>query len=252
LTRYEFITRFEKEQSFFKKAVIDQKSGETWPYNASTAERKYNRWLTNVIDPGTEDYNIGKEVKPETQTDGTETFTQIEVRQPKDVVSAIYRVRVNGIEYLLSKGTITGYNKFGQIIPAGDHKTVYSYGGRDSYPEMYIETKFNYEMELDEATSRVTNKLQGPGEQVEHFLMLNIPENRKKLWEKRDPAKRCILAVKDSINGEAKECLTFEMFDNDNNFDYIKNMEFLDEKQKAEKLAEFETLQANLIATRKK
>jgi len=251
LTRHEFITRFEKEQSFFKKAMIDEKTKESWPYNPSTAELKYKRWLTNVIDPSTEDYNIGREVIPETQADGTEIFTQIEVKQPKDIVSAIYRVKVNDKEYLLSKGHITGYNQFGQIIPAGVHKTVYSYGGRDSYPEMYIETKFNYEMGMDEATSRVKNQLQGPGEQVEHFLMLNTPGNRKKLWDKRDPAKRCILAVKDSFNGEAKECLTFEMFDT-KDFDYIKNMEFLSEKEKAEKLQEFETLQQNLISTRKK
>jgi hypothetical protein len=252
LTRHEFITRFEKEQSFFKKALFDPKKPEdSYPYNPSTAERVYKRWLTNVVDPGTEDYNVGREVKPETQTDGTEIFTQIEVTQPKDLVNAIYRVKVDDKEYLLSKGRLIGYNQFGQIIPAGDHKTTYPYGGNDSYPEMYIETKFNYEMELDEATSRVTNRLQGPGERIPHFLMLNTPENRKKLWDKRDPTKRCILAVKDSFNGEAKECLTFEMFDT-KDFDYIKNMEFLDEKQKAEKLQEFETLQQNLISTRKK
>jgi len=254
MVRKEYQTRFEKERSYFKHAKGTDTSGKefTWPYNPTVSELKYKRWLENVVDPVTNEYNVGRTEIPETNDDGTETKKTIEYKEPIQVVQAIYRIRHNAKEYLVSKGKIIGFSQFGQIVKSGDHKTVYSYGGRDSYPELYFETTFSYEMGMN-SRNRIQNQLQSSGEQIPHYTLTNDAEGKHidELWNKRDPQEPCILAVLESVTGVAKQCPTIEMFKT-KPFDYIKDMEYLSEKDRSERLQEYETLQQNIISQRKK
>jgi hypothetical protein len=292
MTRKEYQTRFEKERSYFKHAKGTDTAGRefTWPYNPTVSELKYKRWLENVVDPATKEYNIGTQEYFESNDDGTESLKTKKFTEPIETVLAIYRIRYHDKEYLLSKGRITGFSQFGQIVPSGDNKTIYSYGGDESYPEMYYETKFSYQMGMNR-NNRITNQLESSGERIPHYLLTATKEHIEELWAKRDPEEPCILAVKDAINGTVKQCPNIEMFKTlvhtvtinepcdkclgigtidekpcieckgagkikrteiESTFDYIKDMGYLSEKDRAERLQEYETIQQNTISPRKK
>lgn len=228
----ELISKWDKEKSYYDKAVIDPKTNTTWPYLPPTEERAYRNWLKDVTDPATNQLYVGKGRKLDTSEDGVETETVIDM-QPYEEVYAIYRIRTDeGKENLLSKGRLVGFNEFGK-------PKVFSY----NYREMYLETVFHYETDKDDRTGKLRQFCHGPepGSAITHYLMPFTEGNAEKLWAKRDK-RRCMLAVKENISGEAKECPTFEMFKT-KPFDYILNMGYLTEKERAERLEEFQTLQ---------
>ena len=229
---FDYITKWQKERSFYSKAIIDPKTGDTWPYSPLTEELAYENWKRDVVDPQTNTYYKGKLIKYEPAEDGSgaEIEKTIDV-EPFEQVRQITRIRSEeGNEYLLTKGIITGFNEFGR-------ERKHPWSNR----EMYRQTLFRFETEKSDSTGKLIQQCKGPeGSQI-HYLMPYNAANVDKLWEKRD-SKRCILVVKDSISQEAKECPTLEMFKT-KSFDYIKNMDYLSEKEKADKLAEFEAMQ---------
>jgi hypothetical protein len=235
----ELITKWDKEKEYYDKAVIDPKTNTTWPYLPSTNEIAYRNWLKDVIDPASEKLYTGKFKKVDVSDDGKETETLIDMEAYEEIY-AIYRIRRDdGKEFLLSKGRLIGFNEFGK-------PKTYPY----SYKEMYSETVFHYETDKDQNTGKLRQFCHGPERAIDHYLMPFTPGNVDKLWNKRDK-KRCQLAVKENISGEAKECLNLEMFKT-KDFDYIMNMGYLTEKERAERLEEFQTLQGQLPQKTKK
>jgi len=234
---FDFIERWNKERSFYSKAIIDPKTGDTWPYIESVDEIKYKNWKSLVVDPANQEYYRGKEPKFTVSEDGVETKTMQEV-DPHELVRQITRVRTeDGSEYLMSKGQIIGYDEFGQPRPL-------SYSNK----ERYIETLFRFETEQDTSVNRLRQVCKGPEGMREHYLMPFTEKNVRKLYEKRDK-RRCILVVLDAVSMEAKECPTLDMFIT-KDFNYIKDMGYLSEKEREEARKEFEAMQ-NLQSTPK-
>jgi hypothetical protein len=227
---FDYIDKYTKQREFYKKAVIDPKSGETWPYIPHTDENKYYKWKEEVIDPSTNEYYLGKVKKYEVAEDGKETEKIVDV-SPYETIRQITRIRTDeGKEFLLTKGSIMGFNEFGR-----ERRLDYT------NKEMYRETLFRFETDKDPSVNRLRQFCKGPEGFLDHYLMPFTPANVDKLWSKRDK-KRCLLAVLDKITMQAKECPTLDMFKN-KDFDYIMDMGYLSEKEKEEKLKEFEAMQ---------
>jgi len=227
---FDFIERWNKERSFYSKAIIDSKTGDTWPYIESVDEIKYKNWKSLVVDPATQEYYHGKEPKFTVSEDGVETKTMQAV-EPHQIVRQITRVRTeDGSEYLMTKGQIIGYDEFGQPRPL-------SYSNK----EKYIETLFRFETEQDTSVNRLRQVCKGPEGMREHYLMPFTEKNVRKLYEMRDK-RRCILVVLDAVSMEAKECPSLDMFIT-KDFNYIKDMGYLSEKEREEARKEFEAMQ---------
>jgi hypothetical protein len=229
---FDYITKWQKERSFYTKAIIDPKTGDTWPYFPLTEEKAYENWKRDVVDPQTNAYYRGHKTSYEPAADGSGSEIQKTVDlEPYEVVRQITRERTEeGKEYLLSKGIIVAFNEFGA-------ERRHSWSNR----EKYNETLFRFDTEKSDSTGKLEQQCKGPeGSQV-HYLMPFNDQNVDKLWQLRD-SKRCVLVVKDAVSQEAKECPTLDMFKT-KTFDYIKNMDYLSEKEKEDKLKEFEAMQ---------
>lgn len=237
--RQEFVTRWQKEKSFFEKALItDIKTNkqQPWPYQQPTEAVAYENWLKDVVDPTTDEYYKGK-VKKDIVEGNTvkEVIEDAEIRQE---VRQITRIRTEeGTEYLLTKSNLIGYNEFGK------EKRRYI-----SNTEQFIETTFLYETEMDSRTRKLTNTCKGPNGQIVHYEIPFTPANVDKLYAMRDK-KRCLLVVKDALSGQAKQCLNLEMFKKQS-IDYIMNDDYLGEREKQQRREDFQALQTGLIEAR--
>jgi len=243
MVRKEFIDKWQKERSFYDKAkVIDVRTGKesNWPYIESVEEMAYKTWIREVVDPATDQYYLGKTQKITVTEDGKEIITTEDI-EAHQVVQQICRLRTEtGHEFLLSIGQLVGYNEF------ADRK-VRSY----SKIEMYQETTFAYNRRMDDRTGKLVNACAGPNGSIAHYLMPFTENNLAKLYAMKEEIKPVYMYCKDEATGNAKQCLTYEMF-RDKPFDYIMNDDFLTEREKEQRRADFEALQKGLAEERAK
>jgi hypothetical protein len=226
------ILKWQKQRLPYTKAIIDPKTGDTWPMIVTTEELAYQNFLKDVIDPATNTYHKGKKTSYDPAEDGSgkETENVIEI-EPYESVGQITRVKTDeSKEYLLTKGMIYAFKEFAV-------SRNYAWSNR----EMWNETLFRFETDRDDSSGKLRQFCRGPEGSLIHYLIPHNASNVDKLWEIRN-AKRCILVVKDAVSQEAKECPTLDMFKS-KSFDYIKNMDYLSEKEKEDKLAEFQAMQ---------
>jgi hypothetical protein len=226
------ILKWAKQHEPYKKAIIDPKTGDTWPEMVTTEEQAYISFLKDVIDPQSNTYHKGKKTTHEPAEDGSgaETETVIEI-EPYELVGQITRLKTDeDKEYLLTKGMIYAFKEFSV-------KRNYAWSNK----EMWTETLFRMETDKDDSTGKLRQFCKGPEGSEIHYLMPFNASNVDKLWGIKNP-KGCPLVVKDDISQTVKQAVTLDMFKT-KSFDYIKNMDYLSEKEKEDKLKEFEAMQ---------
>jgi hypothetical protein len=224
------VPKYDKEKSFYSKAIVDQKTGDTWTYNPSIEEIRYRNWLAEICDPITGEPHKGKKTEYDVAEDGTETERIVQM-EPRYIVKAIQRERtVDKREFLLTKGRWIAYNEFGE-----------EKGLPCAFMEKYNEVVWDFRRSVNQS-GRLVQECLGPkpGADVTHYTVPYTPANVDKLYaQAEEPVS---LLVKDQRSLEAKEAINLDMFRN-KPFDYIINMDYLSEKDKAEKLAEFKAMQ---------
>jgi hypothetical protein len=236
----QFIDKFEKEQSYFKKAIV-QEPDKTWPYESSDVAREmaYNEWLKDITDPTTEKPYLGKK-KTIRLDDNNKEIEKIEDVEAHEEVISITRLKTEQEdEYLLTKTDIVGYNQF------GDRKSFYI-----PYKEMYKETLFVYKTGLDEKTSKLKRVCYGPNGSLIHYTVKFTDTNVDKIWAKRAKPK-IPLVVKNEATDEKRICPTLEMFKT-KSVDYIINADYMTKEEKELKLKEEEMLRGEVLSTKRK
>jgi hypothetical protein len=226
---FDYIDKWKKQRSYYAKAVMDLKTGTTWPYISPQEEKAYEIWKEKVIDPATQEYYKGKDTIDVVSGDKVETKT-IE-KEVSETIRQITRVRTEeGQEFLVTKGRLTGYSEFGK-------ERTYDYSNK----EMHFETLFHFETEQDPNVNRMRQVCKGPSGMKQHYDIPFTPTNVDKLWAKRDK-KHCLLVVYDTVTQQAKAAVDLEQFKT-KPFDYIMNMEYLPEKEREERRKEYEAQQ---------
>jgi hypothetical protein len=223
---HEIFTRWDKEKEVYKPAIIDLKTGDTWPREPNPAEKPLAAWRKVVMDPASKTFFKGKEPKRTVSEDGVETVTQTEV-EPHQVITTIQRERIEGDEeYLLTKGYIMAYNQFGE-----PHPYHYSFLGR------WWETTFVYETALEDSSGQLRRQCRGPQGGFFHYTKPFTVKNVDELWEMRDKKRLTSLVVHDAVSDRAKQAINIDVFKN-KGFDYIMNDEHLSEKEREERMLE--------------
>ena len=233
-SKYNPITKWEKEKSFYKEAIVDQKTGATWPYISTdvAAEERYKIWLQEVVNPVTGEPYRGKEEVYDVAEDGTETKRLVD-KEPYQVVLTIQRERTaDKREFLVSKGRFIGFNEF------GDAKSL-----PYSFIERYQQIVWNFNRALNPQNGRLIQECLGPrpGAEIIHYTMPFTEGNVDKLWNLSAKTNVSLL-VKDAVDNVAQQASDIEQFKS-KSFDYIKNKDYMSEKEKREKLEEFKVYQ---------
>lgn len=215
---------FVKRKSFFEKETVDGKN--PFPYDPSIAERAYNNWKKQVINPGTNEYYTIK------SNDGIENGA-------KHTVNEIIRVKnTDGNEFLTTLGTLIGYDHDGNSVTVNC-----------SQPEMYEETVFHHKSVpgKDNHMIRITDSIQ---EIVKHY---DLPFNEKNvdiLLAKQRPS-GCQLSVRNARNDTGKTCDDIDMFKT-KSFNYILNDEKWTPQERENAIKEHQILQNEVLTTNQK
>lgn len=228
--------KWEIEKSFFAKEIMGYdpktKKDVTWQYYDSE-EESYKEWLKQVQDPITKEFYKGKEVKIDYDNDGKEipSSRQIIEKEPYFVRRQIVRLRTRDKkEYLYSRGHMYGYTTYGTVLSK-----------KFQEPEMWDQQAFKHHMEFIAKDNKHKEICDGPtAGTITHYTLPFTPENVDELMKNAIPDVR--LTVKEE-GGMVKDSPDLETFRN-KSFDYILNMEYLTEKEKAAKLEEFQIMQA--------
>lgn len=234
--------KWEIEKSFFDKEVMgyDQKTKKDIPWHYYNSEQEaHKKWLEQVQDPVTKQFYKGRKELVEYDNDGKEipeTKKTIEL-EPYFIREQIVRLRTKDRkEFLYSRGHMYGYTTYGTEIPQNFQEA-----------EIWVQQAFNHHMEYMPRENRHREVCDGPtAGSITHYTIPYTPENVDMLLENAIPDIK--LDIREE-GGRVKQSPDKETFKN-KSFDYIMNMDYLTEKEKAVKLEEFQTMQAG--ATKKK
>lgn len=234
------VRKWQIEKSFFDKEVMGYnektKKDTPWPFDASPSfgqYKEYMNWLDQVQDKVTKKFFKGRKDTAEYDNDGKEipgSVVSIDL-EPDFVRTQIVRLRTQDKgEILYSRGVITGYNNFQNPITQSFQE-----------PEIWNEQKFNHKTEFIQRLNTVKDICLGPSGVIPHYTMPFTPENVDELM--KNATHNTKLKVKEEGSTNIKEARNLDDFRN-KSFDYILNMDYLPEKEKAAKLEEFQTMQA--------
>lgn len=219
----EFMPNFAKRKSFFDKEKVDVDKRNPFPYDASVAERAYNNWKKQVINPGTNEYYTVKD------SQGVE-------KKARHTVNEIVRIKTTeNDEFLFTLGTLTGYDHDGNSVTVNC-----------SQPEMYEETIFHHRSipGRDNHMVQITDSIQ---EIVKHYDLPFNEKNVDMLLAKQRPS-GCQLSVRNARNDTGKTCEDVEVF-KQKSFNYILNDERLTSAERENAIKEHQVLQGEVIAT---
>jgi hypothetical protein len=223
---HELFTRWDMEKEVYKVAIIDPKTGDTWPREPNPAEKPLANSKKIIMDPASKTFFKIKMPKRTVSEDGVETKHEVIV-DPYEVVTVIQRERIEGDEeYLLRKGYIMFANQFGE-----PHPVHYSFLGR------WWETTFVYETALEDSSGQLRRQCRGPQGGFFHYTKPFTAKNVDELWEMRDKKRLTSLVVHDAVSDRAKGAINIDVFKN-KSFDYIMNDEHLSEKEREERMLE--------------
>lgn len=240
----DFMTRkWQIERSFFDKEVMGYdpktKKDVPWPY-FSQEEQDHKKWLSEVQNPVTKEFYKGEDPIVEYDNEGKEipASKKILEKEPYFERTQIIRIRTKDKkEFLYSRGFLHGYTTY---------KTPISTSFQE--PEKWEQTTFKHHMEYIQRENRHREVCDGPSGSITHYTLEFSPENIDKLME--NATANVLLIVKEEGGGMVKQCPDLEMFKT-KSFDYIKDMGYLTEAKRAEKLEEFQAMQTGTKQTKK-
>lgn len=237
-SKFNPITKWDKEKAFFKTAIVDQKTKQTWPYISSdqVSENRYHNWLAEVTDPITGKPYIGKKRSIDVTEDGVET-EKLEDILNYHKITVIQRERTaDKREFLVTKGQLIAYNEF------GEEKTLPYYK-----IEQYKETVWNFQRGTD-SQGHLKMECLGPrpGADIMHYTVPFTVNNVAKLLEKANE-NTVQLVVHDVVTDQAQACSSVAMFKT-KPFDYLMNQDYMSEDEKKMKLEE-EKVKAGISQT---
>jgi hypothetical protein len=222
------------ERSFFDKEVMGYdpktKKDQTWPYY-SAEENSHIEWLKTCQDPVTKELYKGKDVIYEYDNEGKEIPSSRKVieKEPYFITRQIVRIKTReGGEFLYSRGLIYGYSNFGSEVTTSFQE-----------PEVWTQTNFKHKRIFDAKEGRERNICEGPSSSTIHYTLDFSPENVDKLMKNAIP--NVMLMVKEE-GGIVKQAPDLETFKH-KSFEYIRDMGYLTEKERSEKLEEFKAMQ---------
>lgn len=239
----DFMSRkWQIEKSFFDKEIMgyDPKTKKDIPWPLMKQEiRDYKNWLAKVTDPITKRFYKGYKTTYEYDNNGNMipgSDKTIE-KEAHFTRKQIVRLRTNdGKEWLYTRGLLYGYDSLGSDVTQ-----------KFQEGENWDEQEFKHERVIDPKTGAFRNVSMGPTTVIPHYtipFVLGSEETNQmvdKLMQHAVP--NVMLCVKEEGQTVAKQCPNLEMFKT-KSFDYIKDMGYLSEKEKTEKLEEFQTMQA--------
>ena len=189
----------EQYDSKAKKTTIVRKP---FPYIRNLDERVYDRFITDVVDPSTNQFY------PPRDDYGTPIPQPDNGPNCRHVVNSIIRIRlVDGTEKLYTLGQLIGYDSFGT-------RRSMSADFRETYQNII----FGKDRKYDSKTKRIITYTMGPvGMEIKYNLDYNA-DNVDMLFQKTDNGgknpyfkpskkgnKRVVLIVKDAATGTAVE-----------------------------------------------
>lgn len=230
---YDFCPRWSLEKKEYEKAKItsvdNHKSSkskgdlaeplEHWPRFATTEEIAYYEFIDKISNNKSKFYPARDEDRRPIPKTGA-----------CHVVTDIIRLKTgDGLEFLLSKGSIIGHDA------AGEELSFYL-----SRPEMWIKTLFSWRNEYNSNTRGFDKICLGPSGTEMQYLKEYSKDNAKSLFEQRANDVQINFIVKDQVSDEARMVekdvnvqKTFERFAN-NTFDYLWSADYIPAPVKAE------------------
>jgi len=230
-------------ESFYKNEIIeynDKKEPVHYPIPENAAKNSYEKWKADVCDPRTGEFYKGKRTEIEYDDDGNKKAEKTIETEPYFTRTQIVRIRrLNGAEYLYSRGIIAGFTQL------GTEKTT-----DFQEPENWTETLFRRENRFIPKENRYREVVIGPtGREIIHYTLPWTPENVDKLLENSNAKTRFVLTEEGdkSVIG----CPNSEMLKT-KPFDYIKNVDYLSGEEKERLRKESEELQAQIVKENKR
>lgn len=218
----DFMPGYQKEIECYKKAVIKngvddrgREVGDTsWPRDLQPGERSYYNWVKLATDDK-------MKWNPARAEDGA----PIKGTGAKHIVNQITRVKTSKGEFLVTNGTLTGYDLHGNSVQCNCR-----------HPEEWMETKFNFVRGVD--TEGIPSVLfKGINGLEKQYLMPFNIENVRKLAKLRANDKIPFVLF-DEVNGTGPHSIpndrsieyTIEFFMKD--FNYLYNGDYVSQEEK--------------------
>ena len=185
----DFMPYWKNEEAQFKNAIVRDMTTKKiieggWPRPHSTDQWAYENWLSKVVNQETGNWFQAR----------NEEGIPIEGTGARHVINVITRARdaKGKNEYLLSKGSLIGYD-------AGGIEKRYPI----VYPERWKKTEFAYQRNYNENTGAFTTQTTGPSKTEDVYEIPFTADNVRKLYEKVEDDD-CTFVLKDLNTGEAK------------------------------------------------
>jgi hypothetical protein len=184
----------------------------TWPRMPTTEELVYHQFIDSITDSKSNKFNPARD----------EDRRPIPKTGAMHVITDIIRLKTgDGLEFLLSKGSIIGHDAAGEEV---NHHLP--------RPEMWVKTLFLWRNEYNSNTRGFDKICLGPSGTEIQYLKEFSKENAKELFDQR-ASDLINFIVKDQVSDEARmveknvnALKTFERFAN-NAFDFLWSGEYI-------------------------
>ena len=203
----------------FKGQYADERNKIEYQRWIPIEEVRWSDFKSKAIDPHTGEY----------YTNGEGSGIPKGKEGPKRYVTSIIRLKTNdGVEYLLSKSKIIGYNQSGdEISTTADN------------PEKFTKTNFRWETQPNYDTGFAERRNAGPSGSEIVYTLPFTKEDAQKLFELRDNKQGIQLIVKSEAQDKVYEIKkpdgtlqeNFQLFA-ESDFNYLFNANFLSKEQK--------------------